>query len=411
MITNHKFVHGLLTIALALAIGTPARVRAEENSRIYRDGSGWVQEITGTIAANKGLKVTSSQGSIHVQGGPGQDVTYTIKKRVYRGNEESARREMTAFPVNVSRRGDYVLIEAEDGHSHSGHFSAEFNVTVPKATAWVKLDTMGGSVGVNGIDGSVKAETAGGSISIDGIGSHVIASTQGGSIHAGNVGGNVSLETAGGSISVGAIAGHIIANTSGGSVDIDSGKQNVSIETAGGSIRVKQCGGALIASTAGGTIDIGDVGSDASLESAGGGINLVSAKGRVKANTASGPIRLSNLSRGLQAETAAGPIEAEFTAKRGQFTDSHLETAVGDITVYLPSDLGVTVKAEIELANGHTIRSDFLGLKIVSEGGEYGPREVFAEGNLNGGGPVLKVHTTNGSIAIHRTSDSKTARR
>ena len=138
---------------------------------------------------------------------------------------------------------------------------------------------------------------------------------------------------------------------------------------------------------------------------------MVSAKGWVKANTASGPIRLTNISRGVVAETAAGPIEVEITAGRGQFTTSQLETAVGDIVIYLPSDLGVTVKAGIEVANGHGIISDFPGLKITSEGGQYGPREVYAEGNLNGGGPVLKVHTTNGNITFRKTSESKSARK
>jgi hypothetical protein len=272
IIKKPKFLTALLTAALALAMGAvPATLQAQESSlrseasRIYRDGSGWVQEITGTISAAKGLKLSSTEGSIQIQGGSSPNVTYTIKKHVYRSSEESARRDLSSFEVKVSHRADYVLVEGEGNHSH-GRFSVEFNLTVPKSTSWLKLETMGGSVGVNGIDGWVRAHTAGGSISVEQIGGAVTASTQGGSIHAGNVGSNVSLETAGGSISVGSIAGHIVAKTSGGNVKIDDSKQNVSIETAGGSIRVKQCGGALTASTAGGTIDIGDVGSNASLE-------------------------------------------------------------------------------------------------------------------------------------------------
>jgi hypothetical protein len=31
-----------------------------------------------------------------------------------------------------------------------------------------------------------------------------------------------------------------------------------------------------------------------------------------------------------------------------------------------------------------------------------GPREFYAEGNLNGGGPLLHVHTTAGNIEIKR---------
>jgi hypothetical protein len=83
-------------------------------------------------------------------------------------------------------------------------------------------------------------------------------------------------------------------------------------------------------------------------------------------------------------------------------SDSVLETGVGDITVYLASNINITVHASIEASNGHRIQSDFSEIKISSEGGQYGPKLVSAEGNLNGGGPVLKVRTTMGNIYIRR---------
>jgi len=83
----------------------------------------------------------------------------------------------------------------------------------------------------------------------------------------------------------------------------------------------------------------------------------------------------------------------------GKFSDSTLETGVGDITVYLPSDLKVSVHAIIDVATSRdAIRSELPGIHISSEGADYGPREVSAEGNLNGGGPVLKLHTSTGKI-------------
>ena len=79
-------------------------------------------------------------------------------------------------------------------------------------------------------------------------------------------------------------------------------------------------------------------------------------------------------------------------------------TVAGDVVVYLPSELPVTIKASIEMANGHTIRSDFSGLTVTSDSGSWGPREIHAEGKLNGGGPVLRVQTTNGNIEFRKTS-------
>ena len=71
-----------------------------------------------------------------------------------------------------------------------------------------------------------------------------------------------------------------------------------------------------------------------------------------------------------------------------------------DIVVYLAPKLNISIRASIEVANGHQIRSDFSELQVVSEGGEWGPKTVTAEGNLNGGGPILKVRTTTGDISI-----------
>ena len=39
--------------------------------------------------------------------------------------------------------------------------------------------------------------------------------------------------------------------------------------------------------------------------------------------------------------------------------NSTLETSAGDVTVYLANDLAISIRAAIEIANGHTIKSDF----------------------------------------------------
>ena len=37
-----------------------------------------------------------------------------------------------------------------------------------------------------------------------------------------------------------------------------------------------------------------------------------------------------------------------------------------------------------------------------TEGSEYGPKEWYAQGALNGGGPVLKLRTSIGDIEIRK---------
>ena len=128
------------------------------------------------------------------------------------------------------------------------------------------------------------------------------------------------------------------------------------------------------------------------------------AKGVVRAQTGAGRIELNGVSS-ARAETGAGGILAKFISSSGERSDSLLETSAGDIVVYIAPDVAITVRASIDLANGHKILSDFTDIRVTSEGGEWpGPKSFTAEGKLNGGGPTLKVRTTTGDIRFLRAS-------
>jgi DUF4097 and DUF4098 domain-containing protein YvlB len=184
---------------------------------------------------------------------------------------------------------------------------------------------------------------------------------------------------------------------------VSSCVQGATLETGGGNISVDRCYGSLQVSTGGGSIDIGEISGPAVIETGGGSIRVSSAKGLVKADTGSGAIELNGIAA-ARAQTGGGAILAKFVALNGERKDSLLETAAGDITVFLAPSMNITVHASIDVANGHNIRSEFPELRIISEGGEWGPKAISAEGSLNGGGPVLKVRTTSGDIVIRRTS-------
>ena len=103
-----------------------------------------------------------------------------------------------------------------------------------------------------------------------------------------------------------------------------------------------------------------------------------------------------------RAETGAGGITAKFIPWGGERHDSVLETSAGDITVYLAAGVSLSIRASVEVGNGHRISSDFPEIHVRSEGGDYGPRTISAEGNVNGGGPTLKVETMTGDISFRR---------
>lgn len=378
-------------------------VASAQQSRIYGDGGNWSQEITGSLAAAKNLRVKVDIGSVRVEGGSQQSITYTIRNHSYSSSEARARREFDSYKITAYLRGDtaWIVGDWQGGRPH--RFSGEFMISVPRQMDEVKIETDGGNVSTNSIAGRVHAESGGGGVHLDDIGGPVYAETGGGSIDVGKVESDVSLHTGGGSIRVDSAKGKIEAESGGGSVTVVSGMQGAELETGGGSIQVERCNGQVKAETGGGSIDLGDIGGGADISTGGGSIRLASAKGPVRAETGGGTIELMGVPS-AHAETGAGSIAAKFIPANGERTDSSLETSAGDIIVYLAPNVNVNIRASIEVANGHRINSDFSEIKITSEGGDYGPKTMTAEGNLNGGGPVLKVQTTTGDISFRRAS-------
>lgn len=356
-----------------LATGLVA-VAQTGNTRLYRSGGEWIQEVTGKLPATRMVTVKSSAGSISVQGASQQNITYVVRERVRAGSEEAARREISRMKFTTFASGDMVLLKADcEGN---GRGSIDFDVQMPRQTATLKLETNGGQVSAENLAGKVAATTGGGKIHLDKIDGPVAVASGGGQIDIGTVGSDVAVSTGGGNIHIGSAAGSVVASSGGGDLRVGSGKL-MTLETGGGSIQVNKCTGQIKAETGGGAIDLSEIEGPAVIESGGGGI------------------KVTGIRKGLRAETGSGPIIARLT--RGKLTDSRLETSVGDIIVYVPDGLGVTIRAAVEVARGEGIRSDFPELKITHSG-NFGPREVFAEGKLNGGGPILHVHTASGNI-------------
>ena len=375
-----------------------------QESRVYREGSNWVQEMTGDLGGAKNLRVKLAAGSVRVQGGSQAGVTYVIHRKAYTSSEQQARREFESYRINTSVKGDTAWIVAESSRRDS-KCSDDFVINVPRNLESAKIETGGGGVTAAGIAGRVDMQSGGGNLRVDDIGSSVSASTGGGSIEVGSVEGNVTLETGGGNIKIASAKGQIKAESGGGSVVVLSGLQGAVLETGGGSIRVDKCAGTVKATTGGGSVDLGEIGGPAQIETGAGSIRLASAKGRVQAQTGGGSIQLDGATS-VQAETSAGGIVVKLlsaAADAGR-SNSTLETSAGDITVYLASDLAISIRAEIEIANGHTVHSDFSDIHVSSEGGQWGPKTVTAEGQLNGGGPVLKVRTNSGNVNFRRIS-------
>jgi DUF4097 and DUF4098 domain-containing protein YvlB len=394
--SSRKWTAAAAILAMAVAIPLWA-----QQSRVYRDGNSWVEEITGTLPASRQVRITTDLGSVQVQG-TSPTVTYVIRKRSHAPSQEAARRQFEQMRISAIKNAEGAFIEGRLANRNLNQFSAEFLVQIPRKLEMVKVETRSGRLDFSSIVATVLAATGGGSVTLDDLDGSVKITSGGGNVEVGRLGSDFLLTSGGGDVHIKNVAGQTRVNIGGGRVFVGSSK-GASIQTGAGSIEVRKCTGDLGASSGGGNLNLGDVSGAVQAETTGGSVRLDSARGRVQVTTGGGSVELRNLSQGAQVETGAGGITAEFVGKRGSFTDSSLHTAAGDVVVFLPKDLPVTVHASSDMATGHGIVSEFPGLRITKEGSNFAPRSMYAEGALDGGGPALKVRTIIGQIDFRQS--------
>ncbi len=291
----------------------------------------------------------------------------------------------------------------------AGRVGAFFSIQVPRRFN-LDVQTQDGTIQVCGLDGDLRASTAGGDIRSGDLTGTVRVDTGGGNITLGNIGERLDARTAGGAIRIGDVKGDAYFESNGGDIVAGMISGSVHAQTAAGDIVLRGASGPVTASTAGGQIQLGQCGSSVRADTMAGSIHLDGARGRVEAQTGGGSIDLLQVMGAVQAQTSMGNILAQIDAGHDAFSASSLRSTMGDVHVFVPPDLPLTVNALIESGIGHVIASDFpLAMRRQSPG-DLGLGFVQGVGALSGGGPPLTLRTNLGSIEI-RKEDAQTLAR
>jgi hypothetical protein len=163
----------------------------------------------------------------------------------------------------------------------------------------------------------------------------------------------IDLDTAGGSLDVDSIDGDVRLDTSGGRIRVSSVRGEVLADTSGGGITVREVEGDVTADTSGGGITIEDVDGEVNADTSGGGITVRDVTGDLVADTSGGSIEVSGAGGRVSADTSGGPIEVEFAP--GNSRGGTLSTSGGGIRVILDASVNLDVDAS---TSGGTVRSD-----------------------------------------------------
>lgn len=200
---------------------------------------------------------------------------------------------------------------------------------------------------------------------------------------------SVDLSTSGGSIAVGDLKGEVAARTSGGSLSFGRIEGPVRGNTSGGSISLAGGRGKAVLRTSGGAIHIDDVAGDVDAETSGGSVQVNRATGRVSAHTSGGSITIRETTGAVDASTSGGSVNASLLAQPNE--PSRLSTSGGSINIELASSVRVNVDAS---TSGGSVSSDF---PVPLSGNRQSLRSA-----INGGGPLLQLHTSGGGIYLHK---------
>jgi hypothetical protein len=345
-----------------------------------------VQVFRGTVRVGPQLRV-EAHGPVTLEGGVGNDLVYTAQVTVRAADENEARRLLAGFAMRMASEGGWSVLRAPDG------FAAALTLRAPKLGA-ASIWTSDGAVEAYGIDGSLEVDSGAGPLAADRIHGNCRLNTRGGGIHAGDIGGTLRATTGAGFITVGSSGGESVLQTMGGDIAVGNAVGPLHAETGAGTVRIEKAGATVAASTGGGQIWIGAAKGVVTARNVAGMVYVGSAAG-VTCNSGAGGVSLGNISGAIQVTTLMGNITSLLGAASA---DSYLATGSGDITVMIPSNLGVTIWAENDMADSpRRIVSEFPQVPVRRQG----PRLV-AQGAVNGGGPTLRISAVIGTIFIKR---------
>lgn len=377
-----------LSILLCVAAAVPAAAQ----SGITRENEFWVRTVTGAemFPAKARLHV-ETRGDVAVSGAAPARVSWELKARAKAGSETEARRLLDAVTVRLSRSAGQHILAVE----RPGEVETALKLLVPSGLPALAVVTREGRVEASGLAGQISLASGGGEIRADRLEGSLEARTGGGPIVLGYIRGSAQCATGGGNISARSIGGEAVLQTGGGNVDVGEVRGHAQVDTAGGRVHIGRAG-SVTASSGGGRVEVGQASGPVELRNAAGAIHVGAAKG-VRCELGTGTIRLSNVSGALRASTAMGSIMAQLVAG-GALDDSFLTTGGGDITVLIPSNLGVKIHAANGAPGGsRRIVSDFPEISTQVRG-----VQVVAEGDINGGGPLLRIAGAGGTIFIKR---------
>lgn len=299
--------------------------------------------------------------------------------------------------VNVDKFSGGVEVHTEYD-SRRSRADVSVLVMVPRRFD-IDINTTGGDITIEGVEGSIEGETMGGDLNLTGLSGRLRMSTMGGDVELLDSQIDGSVSTMGGDVEIRNVVGNVNGTTMGGDVTYD----NVRSGNGGDEVKI---------STMGGDIEVDEALYGADVHTMGGDIEVQRAGRFVKATTMGGEIIIHEVDGWVEANTMGGDVEVRMVG--GTDGDRHVELSSmgGDIELIVPRGLSMQISAEITLSDDSDddefeIVSDFpleTEVRSSSDGRWRDGRTLQATGDVRGGQNRIRIKTIEGNIHIREGS-------
>ena len=131
-----------------------------------------------------------------------------------------------------------------------------------------------------------------------------------------------------------------------------------------------------------------------------GGISISNVEGAINFTAKNGGVNLSGLAGDVKGRTANGGLHVELNGASWKGKGLDVETTNGGVHVSMPNDYAA--RFETRTVNGG-FRTDFTALKVERDEKDW-QRGVNLSRDLNGGGAIVRIVTTNGGVSVNSSN-------
>jgi hypothetical protein len=356
-------------LVLAGMLVTTGSARAVPGDRQEKEEKATVP-ARGKIA----LVVKNARGRTVIVGRPDATAISVVGvKTVVARDSGDAKTMMDRLKMEVSEKGDQVLIETNDDNKLEdwGWVSVvkgsrrsswiDYTIEVPLSFR-VNASTTSGEVRISNINGSAEVEATSGDVSLRGVGAGARVAMTSGDLEASDVGGDMMVGATSGNVNIENVRGKLEISGTSGDFDVSQVQKDITVQVTSGDFVLQGCSGDVVFRSASGDARMSEVGGSVDASSSSGDIQVLIAPVGARSfafSSSSGDIDISYVPAKdygfhLEVSTNSGSIEGDMPIKVSRVDRRRLqgvvgsgssklnvETASGDVTIVEKSDAAI----------------------------------------------------------------------